>query len=177
MRFRARLLSYSIAIQCFQYEQKLTCTCTVRHGILSFLILCIVLQRRSHKDRIISLRLRFRRLQNRKEMNQSQSCIPLRLRIPENDLAPCSYGSATLLSDIVISCNFNMLMIRFGWSRLNRSSIILLEPEPYHAAAPVPAPPICTVSDIKNIKKQRHFEKIILDLNHLIVLMPSNEIF
>jgi hypothetical protein len=30
----------------------------------------------------------------------------------ENDSAPCDYGSATLLSDIVILCNFNMLMKR-----------------------------------------------------------------
>jgi hypothetical protein len=28
----------------------------------------------------------------------------------ENDSASCDYGSATLLSDIVILCNFNMLM-------------------------------------------------------------------
>jgi hypothetical protein len=30
----------------------------------------------------------------------------------ENDSAPCDYGSATLLSDNVILCNFNMLMKR-----------------------------------------------------------------
>jgi hypothetical protein len=30
----------------------------------------------------------------------------------ENDSAPCDYGFATLLSDIVILCNFNMLMRR-----------------------------------------------------------------
>jgi hypothetical protein len=28
----------------------------------------------------------------------------------ENDSAPCDYGSGTLLSDIVFSSNFNMLM-------------------------------------------------------------------
>jgi hypothetical protein len=30
----------------------------------------------------------------------------------ENDSASCDYGSATLLSDIVILCNFNLLMKR-----------------------------------------------------------------
>jgi hypothetical protein len=35
----------------------------------------------------------------------------------ENYLAPCDYGSATLLSDIVISCNFNMLMKSVSWSQ------------------------------------------------------------
>jgi hypothetical protein len=30
----------------------------------------------------------------------------------ENDSVLCGYGSATLLSDIVISCNFSMLMKR-----------------------------------------------------------------
>jgi hypothetical protein len=34
----------------------------------------------------------------------------------KNDSAPCDYGSATLLTDIVILCNFNMLMkwVSFG---------------------------------------------------------------
>jgi hypothetical protein len=31
--------------------------------------------------------------------------------------APCDYGSASLLSDIVILCNFNMLMKRVSWSQ------------------------------------------------------------
>jgi hypothetical protein len=35
----------------------------------------------------------------------------------ENYLAPCDFGSATLLSDIVILCNFNMLMKRVSWSQ------------------------------------------------------------
>jgi hypothetical protein len=39
---------------------------------------------------------------------------------------------------------FSMLMKRVSWGRPNhnQSSIILLEPEPYHAAAPIPAPPL-----------------------------------
>jgi hypothetical protein len=60
--------------------------------------------------------------------SRSLSRISLRLWIHENDAAICSYGSVTLLSEIFISCNFNMLMIGFGLSlpSHNRSSIILL---------------------------------------------------